>query len=196
MLADIFMSIVNAGGRPYEVGGCVRDRLLGVGCKDVDIEVFQIPAEALITILSLYGKVDCVGVSFGVIKLNTSDGMMYDFTLPRRESKSGRGHRGFLVEVDQSMTIEEGAARRDFTTNAIYRCPITNKLFDPFEGAKHIENKSLHCTSDHFAEDPLRVLRGMQFAARFGLVATEQTVAMSRSLLPEAGHLARDRIWT
>jgi len=166
-----------------------------VACKDVDIEVFQMKPDVLTAILSKFGKVDSVGVSFGVIKLNTSDGMEYDFTLPRRESKSGSGHRGFIVEVDHSMTIEEAAARRDFTINAIYRCPLTDQLHDPFRGATHLAEKSLHATSHHFGEDPLRVLRGMQFAARFGLSATEQTIQMSRGLLPEATDLARDRIW-
>ena len=195
MLPAIFKDIVAAGGRPYEVGGCVRDRIVGVACKDVDIEVFNMPSEVLVDILRTFGKVDCVGVSFGVIKLNTNDGMEYDFTLPRRESKSGSGHRGFIVEVDHSMTIEEAAARRDFTINAIYRCPLTDQLFDPFQGSLHLAGKLLHATSEHFAEDPLRVLRGMQFAARFGLSATDATTQMSRSLLPEATDLARDRIW-
>jgi len=195
MLIAILKDIVAAGGRPYEVGGCVRDRIVGVACKDVDIEVFQMKPDVLTAILSKFGKVDCVGVSFGVIKLNTSDGMEYDFTVPRRESKSGSGHRGFIVEVDHSMTIEEAAARRDFTINAIYRCPLTDQLHDPFRGATHLADKSLHATSHHFGEDPLRVLRGMQFAARFGLSATEQTIQMSRDLLPEAPALARDRIW-
>jgi tRNA nucleotidyltransferase (CCA-adding enzyme) len=195
MLIAILEDIVAAGGRPYEVGGCVRDRLVGAACKDIDIEVFQMKPEILTAILSKFGKVDCVGVSFGVIKLNTSDGMEYDFTLPRRESKSGSGHRGFIVEVDHSMTIEEAAARRDFTINAIYRCPLTYQLHDPFYGARHLSDKLLHATSDRFGEDPLRVLRGMQFAARFGLSATEQTIQMSKGLLPESKDLARDRIW-
>ena len=158
MLSDILNAIVVASGRPFEVGGCVRDRLLGMASKDIDIEVFDIPSERLISVLSGFGKVDCVGVSFGVIKLSTSDGMEYDFTLPRRESKSGRGHRGFDVEVDHCMSIEEAAIRRDFTINAIYRCPLTDQVLDPFDGVKHLHDKTLHCTSEHFAEDPLRVL--------------------------------------
>lgn len=195
MLIDILKAIADAGGRAYEVGGCVRDRIVGAENKDIDIEVFQMQSETLVELLSSFGRVDCVGVSFGVIKLNASDGMEYDFTLPRRESKLGRGHRGFQVEVDHSMSIEEAAARRDFTINAIYRCPLTDQLFDPFKGAVHLKDKLLHCTSEHFAEDPLRVLRGMQFASRFGLAATDQTLMMSRALLAEAGDLARERIW-
>jgi len=154
MLIAILENIVAAGGRPYEVGGCVRDRLVGTTCKDIDIEVFQMNSDDLVSILRRFGKVDCVGVSFGVIKLNTSDGMEYDFTLPRRESKLGSGHRGFLVEIDHSMTIQEAAARRDFTINAIYRCPLADQLYDPFHGVNHLENKLLHATSDHFGEDP------------------------------------------
>jgi tRNA nucleotidyltransferase (CCA-adding enzyme) len=195
MLSDILRAIASAGGRAYEVGGCVRDRIIGVESKDIDIEVFQMRSERLVEILSSFGKVDCVGVSFGVIKLNTDEGTECDFTLPRRESKSGRGHRGFQVEVDHSMSIEEAAARRDFTINSIYRCPLTDQLHDPFQGAMHLKDKLLHRTSEHFAEDPLRVLRGMQLASRFGLAATEETLTLSRTLLAEAGDLARERIW-
>lgn len=195
MIDAILQSIADAGGRPYEVGGCVRDRLVGVASKDIDIEVFELSAARLVEILSEFGKVDCVGISFGVIKLNTRDGLEFDFTLPRRESKSGRGHRGFVVEVDHDMTLEEAAARRDFTINAIYRCPLSDTIIDPYDGVRHLQQRTLHCTSEHFAEDPLRVLRGMQFAARFELTASEPTLAMCRELLGEAQELAKDRFW-
>jgi tRNA nucleotidyltransferase (CCA-adding enzyme) len=195
MLDEILRKITQAGGRPFEVGGCVRDRLIGIPCKDIDIEVFQLSAENLTGILNEFGKVDCVGVSFGVIKLKSLAGIEYDFTLPRRESKSGRGHRGFLVEVDHSMSVDEAAARRDFTINSIYRCPLNETLIDPYNGASHLRQKVLHCTSDQFGEDPLRVLRGMQFAGRFELNATEPTLVKCRELLNESQDLAQDRIW-
>jgi tRNA nucleotidyltransferase (CCA-adding enzyme) len=195
MLDEILRKITQAGGRPFEVGGCVRDRLIGIPCKDIDIEVFQLSAENLTGILNEFGKVDCVGVSFGVIKFKSLAGIEYDFTLPRRESKSGRGHRGFLVEVDHSMSVDEAAARRDFTINSIYRCPLNETLIDPYNGASHLRQKVLHCTSDQFGEDPLRVLRGMQFAGRFELNATEPTLVKCRELLNESQDLAQDRIW-
>jgi tRNA nucleotidyltransferase (CCA-adding enzyme) len=192
----ILNTIATAGGRAFEVGGCVRDRLVGIDSKDVDIEVFGLSSTKLIEILCTFGKVDCVGVSFGVIKLKTHDGLEYDFSLPRRESKSGRGHRGFLVEVDHEMTLEEAAARRDFTINSIYRCPLSDTIIDPYGGVIHLEQRTLHCTSGQFGEDPLRVLRGMQFAARFELIASEPTLEMCRGLLGEAQDLALDRLWT
>lgn len=195
MLDEILIQIAKAGGKPFEVGGCVRDRLFGVDCKDIDIEVFKLSAETLTELLRNFGKVDCVGVSFGVIKLKSFDGTEYDFTLPRRESKIGRGHRGFQVEVDHEMSVEQAAARRDFTINAIYRCPLSDTLIDPFHGETHLRQRVLHSTSDHFAEDPLRVLRGMQFSSRFELIATEETLTKSRSLLGESKDLAQDRIW-
>lgn len=195
MLAEIISAIAEAGGRAFQVGGSVRDSLLGLACKDLDIEVFQISAADLTRILSRFGRVDEVGVSFGVIKLKTADGTEFDFTLPRRENKIGQGHRGFQVEVDHAMTMSEAAARRDFTINAIYRCPQTGELHDPHGGVRDLERRVLRATSPHFAEDPLRVLRGMQFAARFDLTLDEQTAELARSLSPEYGTLAVERLW-
>lgn len=191
----ILKSIMAAGGRPYEVGGCVRDRLLGVAVKDVDIEVFQLGPERLIAVLRPFGRVDQVGMSFGVIKLRTRGGVELDFTLPRRESKSGRGHRGFQVELDHTMTIAEAAARRDFTINAIYRCPLEGQIVDPHGGQADLNAGILRATSHHFVEDPLRVLRGMQFASRFNFKLDPATRAMCQTLREEADTLVVDRVW-
>lgn len=194
-LPSILKSILSAGGKPYEVGGCVRDRLLGSHVKDLDIEVFHLGPQELISALRPFGRVDQVGVSFGVIKLRTRDGVELDFTLPRRESKTGRGHRGFQVEVDHTMTIHEAAARRDFTINAIYRCPLEGHILDPYGGEGDLRAGLLRATSQHFVEDPLRVLRGMQFAARFNLRIEAATRAMCQTLREEANELAVERIW-
>lgn len=191
----ILESIRAHGGRSYEVGGCVRDRLLGEPIKDIDIEVFHLNPNSLTRVLAKFGHVDSVGVSFGVIKLRSPTGEDFDFTLPRRENKSGKGYCGFQVEVDHTLTVKEAASRRDFTINSIYRCPFEDQLIDPFGGIRDLQMGILRATSARFAEDPLRVLRGMQFAARFDLSIDEETTTYCRSLLPEAELLALDRIW-
>ena len=194
-LKKIIQAISEAGGIAYEVGGCVRDQLLGHENKDLDIEVFHLDASTLSKILSRFGRVNEVGVSFGVVKLRTSQGDDLDFTLPRRESKTGRGHRGFQVDVDHTLSVAEAALRRDFTMNAIYRNLHDQTLIDPHGGIPDLEQRLLRATSEHFAEDPLRVLRGMQFAARFDAVMTSNTIELCRSLSHEYSSLALERVW-
>ena len=194
-LKKIIQAISEAGGTAYEVGGCVRDQLLGHENKDRDIEVFHLDASTLSKLLSRFGRVNEVGVSFGVVKLRTSQGDDLDFTLPRRESKTGRGHRGFQVDVDHTLSVAEAALRRDFTMNAIYRNLHDQTLIDPHGGISDLEQRVLRATSEHFAEDPLRVLRGMQFAARFDAVMTSNTIELCRSLSHEYSSLALERVW-
>lgn len=194
-LRKIIQAIAEAGGVAFEVGGCVRDQLLGWENKDLDIEVFHLDASTLSKLLSRFGKVNEVGVSFGVIKLRTAQGDDLDFTLPRRESKIGRGHRGFHVEVDHTLSVADAALRRDFTMNAIYRNLHDQTLIDPHGGVSDLERGILRATSSHFAEDPLRVLRGMQFAARFDATMTNDTIEMCRSLSHEYSSLAIERVW-
>ncbi|APZ93244.1 CCA tRNA nucleotidyltransferase [Fuerstiella marisgermanici] len=195
MLSTIVNEIVQSGGRAFEVGGCVRDYILSLPCKDLDIEVFDLDADTLTAILEKFGRVDQVGASFGVIKLKANDGTEFDFTLPRRESKTGQGHRGFQVDVDHTMTLAEAAARRDYTLNAIYRCASNGEILDPHGGLADLNSKTLKATSPHFAEDPLRVLRGMQFAARFDMSIDSHTASLARSLRAEYSTLARERVW-
>jgi len=190
---DILKAIVAAGGDPIRVGGCIRDELLGLESKDVDVEVFGLSADALCAVLRRFGKVSVVGESFGVIKLTTKD-EDFDFSLPRRDNKTGRGHKGFQVEVDHSMTPAEAALRRDFTINAIGK-RLDGELVDPFGGKQDLLDGVLRATSVHFSEDPLRVLRGFQFASRFKLTAEPGTVEMCRVLVDEADTLAIERIW-
>jgi len=194
-LEKIIQAIAQAGGIAYQVGGCVRDQILNQPNNDFDIEVFHIDADSLTKLLSRFGRVNEVGVSFGVIKLHTSRSEDIDFTLPRRESKTGRGHRGFQVEVDHTMTVAEAASRRDFTINAIYRNAHNQSLLDPHGGVADLQNRILRATSDHFVEDPLRVLRGMQFASRFDANLTPETADMCRSLSHEYSSLALERVW-
>ena len=180
--------------RAFLVGGCVRDWLLGEPQKDYDIEVFGLDYESLAKALARWGKVDLVGRSFGVIKLTTCERNTYDFSIPRRDSKSGIGHKGFSVTFDPNLTIEEAAARRDFTINSMMYDPRERKLLDPFGGARDLKQRILRHTSSAFPEDPLRVLRGMQFAARFDLSAAEETVELSRSIKSTYPELAKERV--
>lgn len=179
-----------AGGRPLLVGGCVRDALRGARPKDIDIEVYGLAAPALKQALAKKFSVISVGQSFGVFKLKGHD---IDVGLPRRESKRGTGHRGFRVEGDPWMDIAEAAARRDFTVNAIYWDPRTGELLDPHGGRRDLENGTLRHTSAAFAEDPLRVLRAMQFLARFEMTPAPETVALCRQIEPEG--LPAERIF-
>ncbi len=171
-----------AGGRALLVGGCVRDELLGTESKDFDLECFGIAADDLRRTLAERFELDLVGASFGVIKLHHLD---IDVALPRRETKLGLGHKAFGMEYDPALTIEEASARRDFTINAIYRDPLTGELIDPWNGREDLERRVLRHVSPHFREDPLRVLRGMQFVARFDLAPAPETIATCREMTPE-----------
>ena len=184
--------IREAGGRALLVGGCVRDMLLGLEPKDLDIEVYGLESEQLVAVLQQELAVDLVGQDFGVIKLRHYP---VDVSLPRRESRRGSGHRGFHVFSDPRMTPREAAARRDFTINAIAWDPNTQELIDPFGGERDLRDGVLRHTTEHFAEDPLRVLRGMQFVGRFHLTPHVGTLDLCRRLLPESATLSQERIW-
>ena len=174
--------VKRAGGRALLVGGCVRDELLGLEPKDFDIECFGISASDLQRALGAKFELDLVGASFGIIKLKHVN---IDVAMPRRETKLGLGHRAFEMEYDPALTIGEASARRDFTVNAIYRDPLTDEILDPWNGRDDLEKRILRHVSPHFIEDPLRVLRGMQFVARFDLDPAPETIAICRKMTPE-----------
>lgn len=180
----------DAGGRALLVGGCVRDGLLGISAKDIDIEVYGLDAGAVEAALKPHFRLDTVGRAFGVFILK---GLEIDIALPRRESRIGPRHTDFKVEGDPTMSPREAASRRDFTVNAISCDPLTGEQLDPYNGIVDLEARRLRHVSDAFSEDPLRVLRGMQFIARFGLTAASETVALCRQLSPE--HLPIERLW-
>ena len=178
------------GGRALLVGGCVRDLLMGREPKDWDVEVYGIEPAKLRAMLDRFGSVNVVGEAFTVYKL----GADLDVSLPRRERKSGRGHRAFVVEGDPAMTIEDAARRRDFTVNAILEDPLTGEVIDPFHGRDDIRNKTLRAVSlGTFAEDSLRVLRAAQFAARFEFKIQPETVALCRGI--DLSDLPAERVW-
>lgn len=172
------------------VGGFVRDHFLGLESKDIDIEAYGLDYDQIASALSPYFRVDLVGQSFGVIKIDNE----IDVSIPRRESKTGVGHTGFQVETDLTLTPREAFGRRDFTINAI-GMRLDGSLCDPYGGREDIERKVLRATTDAFREDPLRVLRGMQFASRFGFEAEERTLTLCRSLLSEFETLPAERLW-
>ena len=201
VLADLAGSVRDAGGRAVVVGGAVRDmvagRLRGVNMavKDLDVEVYGVEGDRLRNLLAGSGRrVDEVGASFGVLKV-LDRGVDLDVSMPRRESSTGAGHRDFAVAADPHMSFTEAALRRDFTIGAMGFDPLTGELLDPYGGAADLTAGVLRHVSDAFAEDPLRVLRGARFAARFGLTMHPDTVALCRSLRPAAAGLAAERIW-
>jgi len=179
-----------AGGRAVVVGGAVRDALLGTDSKDLDLEVFGLEAAALESILARDFRIDQVGRSFGVFLVK---GLGIDVALPRRERKQGAGHKAFAIEGDPSMTFAEAAARRDFTINAISWDPLSGELIDPAGGRRDLAAGLLRHVSHQFAEDPLRVLRAMQFLARFEMRIAPETLTLCRSI--EAGNLPRERLF-
>jgi tRNA nucleotidyltransferase (CCA-adding enzyme) len=178
----------------FLVGGSVRDSLGGHPGTDLDVECFGVSYDDLAKALRKWGRTDLVGKSFGVIKLTTGSGEDYDFSIPRRDSKAGIGHQGFAVEFDPAITPREAAERRDYTINALMYDPRKDELLDFFGGREDLENRVLRHTSDAFADDPLRVLRGMQFAGRFGLTAHAGTIELCREIADTYSELAVERV--
>jgi tRNA nucleotidyltransferase (CCA-adding enzyme) len=193
-LERVLAAISVAGGRPLLAGGAVRDAAFGLVPKDFDVEVYGLGVDPLTRALEGVGSVNAVGRSFGVLKVFL-DGEEVDVSLPRRESKSGTGHRGFLVEPDPDLTPEEASRRRDFTINAMLHDPASGELLDFFGGLADLSGRVLRHVGPAFAEDPLRVLRGMQLAGRFDLTAPAETLELSRRLLAEYDTLAPERVW-
>jgi tRNA nucleotidyltransferase (CCA-adding enzyme) len=187
---EIARAARDAGGRALIVGGWVRDRVMNRPSKDIDVEVYGVAAPQLRSLLErLFGRVQTVGESFQVFK--AAD---IDVSLPRRESKSGRGHRAFDVSGDPDMSVEEAARRRDFTINAIAWDPITGDYLDPFDGRSDITRRLLRVVDPRtFVDDSLRVLRAIQFAARFEFALDEETRDICRGI--PLDDLPAERIW-
>jgi tRNA nucleotidyltransferase (CCA-adding enzyme) len=187
---DIAQAVGAAGGLALIVGGWVRDRLMDRPSKDIDVEVYRLPAAELRVLLErLFGRVETVGESFQVFKAGG-----IDVSLPRRESKAGRGHRGFEVSGDPAMSIEDAARRRDFTINAIAWDPLTGEYLDPFDGRRDIARRLIRIVDPAtFADDSLRVLRAVQFAARLEFTLDEETRAICRTI--PLDDLPAERVW-
>lgn len=189
VVRDVCRRVDDAGGRAWLQGGAVRDALLGEVVHDADIEVHHIPADRLEALLAGAYRLDCVGKAFAVLKLAE---WPIDVSLPRRERKTGHGHRGFVVEGDPDLDLATAASRRDFTINAVYLDPLTGEIADPLGGQGDLAARVLRHCSAAFGEDPLRVLRGMQLVARFDLTAAAATIALCRTVPQD--HLPVERI--
>jgi tRNA nucleotidyltransferase (CCA-adding enzyme) len=182
-------AVREAGGRALVVGGAARDRLTGRPAHDIDVEVYGLDSLRVREILSRFGPVNAVGDAFTVYKVGG-----IDVSLPRRESKTGRGHRGFEVIGDPLLSIDEAARRRDFTINAIAWDPLRDEYIDPYGGRADLEHHILRVVDpDTFADDSLRVLRAIQFAARFELTLDPRTAELCRQI--DLGDLPAERIW-
>lgn len=168
------------GGRALLVGGVVRDLLRGLPSKDFDLEVYGLPLDRLEAALSELGEVISVGRAFGVLKVK---GLDADFSIPRRDSKTGRGHRGFVVDLDPDLDFAQAARRRDLTVNSIAYDPLTGEILDPFEGRRDLERGVLRATDPStFTEDSLRALRVAQFRARLEMEPDAELVALCAGL--------------
>lgn len=166
----IFDKLINHNIKPIIVGGFIRDFLLLIDSKDIDIEIYGISSFIeLQNLLKEFGSVNIVGRSFGVCKLYFEDYDL-DFSFPRRDNKIKNGHKGFEIEIDTTLDFKTAASRRDFTINSIGYDVTLKKILDPFNGINDLNNKILKAVdNDSFAEDPLRVLRAVQFSTRFEL---------------------------
>jgi tRNA nucleotidyltransferase (CCA-adding enzyme) len=186
----IATTVQAAGGRAWLVGGTARDLVMGRTPRDYDLEVFGLSADRLAALLAGFGAVNEVGKAFAVFKVGP-----IDVSLPRRDSKAGTGHRGFAIAHDPLLSATDAARRRDFTINALFIDPLTGERFDPWRGMGDIEHRRLRCVDPlTFSDDPLRVLRGMQLAARLGLSMDHNTVIECRRMQPELRTLPVERI--
>lgn len=208
---NICEAVREAGGRAVLVGGWVRDRLRGFESKDFDIEVYGLDAARLRSVLETIARVNTVGEQFAVYKLafrekaegaapdparldRTGARIEIDVSIPRRESKSGRGHRAFVIEGDPAMSFAEAARRRDFTINAVMCDPLTGETIDPYGGEEDFKRRVLRAVAaDTFVEDSLRVLRAVQLAARFEMTVEPHTAELCRSI--DLSDLPSERIW-
>ena len=188
---DIAQAIATAAGRALIVGGFVRDHLRGQAGKDIDVEVYGLALDDLHDLLARFGSVLTIGRSFGVLRIK---GLDVDFSLPRLDSKSGQGHRGFVVTTDPGLDFATASRRRDLTINSLGLDPLTRELFDPHGGQRDLALGILRATDPaHFNEDPLRGLRVAQFSARLEMQADAQLCALCAQL--DLSELSPERVY-
>ena len=199
ILKTISKALQAKNAKAIIVGGCVRDHFLKLPIKDYDVEVYGlVQMEELEEVLAMYGSVNLVGKSFGVLKFNF-EGEEYDFSFPRTEAKVGEGHRGFDVTIDGKLAYKEAAMRRDFTINALGYEIENQNFLDPFGGRDDIQAKVLrHIDDATFIEDPLRVYRAVQFCARFGYTLAEETFVLCQKMVADGmlDELPKERVYT
>ena len=180
-----------AGGRACYVGGFVRDALMGVECKDIDIEVYGVAPQRLREVLSTLGEVYDRGASFGVLGLRHSD---IDIAMPRTESRTGLKHRDFDVSVDPFLEPREACRRRDFTINAMLQDVLSGEILDYYGGREDLAAGLIRrVNAETFVEDALRAFRGAQFAARLSAVIEPETRALCAGMDVRA--LSQERVF-
>lgn len=190
--------IESLGGKIYSVGGAVRDEFLGKESKDLDILITGIAMDKLEQVLSNYGRVDAVGKSFGILKFKPKGAVEdIDVAIPRTEKPTGAGgHKGFEVTSDHALPIEKDLERRDFTINAIAKDTEGN-IVDPYGGRKDLQNKTIRVVNPNaFSDDPLRMLRAVQFASRFGFEIEPKTMKMIQDNAGRIREIPPERILT
>lgn len=192
---EISQALKERGGQALLVGGSVRDLYFGKVSKDFDVEVYGLDPETIEATVQDFGKVSDVGKAFGILKVACGEGMDIDLSLPRTDSKIGVGHRGFEVKADPFMSVAEAAKRRDFTMNALAADPLTGELHDYYGGFDDILARRLRVTdAERFRDDPLRVLRALQFIGRFGLTLEKESAEIIREMAPLLRELPKERI--
>ncbi len=194
----IFDKLLNNSIKPIIVGGFVRDFLLNLESKDIDIELYGIDSfSKLEDILEEFGDVISVGKSFGVCKLKFDD-LDLDFSFPRSDSKIDKGHKGFEIKIDSSLDFKTATSRRDFTINAIGYDIQTKEILDLFNGREDLKNRILRAVDiDKFQEDPLRVLRAVQFSSRFNLSIDNELFLTCQNMIKDSllNELPKERIF-
>ncbi|MBU0569728.1 HD domain-containing protein [Patescibacteria group bacterium] len=191
----ICRAIKDIGGTALLVGGTVRDEIRGSLSRDFDVEVYGLEAEQVEEIVSKFGIVNEVGKAFGILKITDQSGIDIDVSLPRTDSKTGEGHKGFAVKTDPNMSVKEAARRRDFTFNTLAKDPLSGEIYDAFGGVEDLRTRTLRVTDKElFQDDPLRVMRGAQFVARMGLRIEPETMALMQSMVDDLETLPPDRM--
>ncbi len=184
--------------KPIIGGGYIRDYLLNISSKDIDIELYGINSfEQLEKILEEFGEVNSVGKSFGVCKLSLKN-QEIDFSLPRLDNKISSGHRGFDIIINQNLDFKTASSRRDFTINAIGYDVISKKILDPFNGLSDLKNKILKAVDiDKFIQDPLRVFRAVGFYSRFKLIIDKKLFKICKKMCDDniLDELPQERIF-
>ena len=184
-------------GEVFIVGGTVRDAFMGRKIKDIDCIVEGPNMPEIKSILRIHGRVDEVGEHFAVIKFRPHghEGEDFDIAIPREDTKTGEGHQGFSVNTD-NVSLEDDLLRRDFTINSMAVNVETDDFIDPFMGKEDLNRGIIRATDlNAFIEDPLRILRGIQFASRFGFKIEHETMILMQNHADEIRTVSGERIF-
>lgn len=184
-------------GSIYIVGGTIRDAYQAKSMKDIDLIVENISMNDIKSLLKDFGKVDIVGESFAVVKFRPLGhvGEAFDIAIPRKDMKIGEGHKGFEVQTD-GVSLLDDLKRRDFTINSIALDIRDNTIIDPFNGLDDLAAGLIKATDKSaFIDDPLRILRGIQFASRFGFEIESETLDLMKEYSSGVHNISGERIF-